>query len=288
VFDEASNGVTLAGARFSREENAGTGFEGCCLQRALPWERKLKLFPDLKELRVRLECHLEIIEHRDNPEMQDKMPDPLGAALLSAIDLLKILEGGSWKTVQEGLKAWEGRSYTGRPGPKAGRGGGGKLSSMNKKTLTAIIGLTLALWVSAPAIAQTGSGLPPAPMPEEVKPDGQGASSPDKRFWINPEDERRKAENKPAPTPAPAPPTPETKLAEEIQKLSKRLEMVEEKVFQLETAHEPVAAAPSPQPQRRQKAQQVPPQQRPRMCRTPDGDVVPCQLLRIPRGMFDW
>ena len=39
--------------------------------------------------------------------------------LLSAIDLLKILEKGNWKTVHEALKAWESRSETGEPKPKA-------------------------------------------------------------------------------------------------------------------------------------------------------------------------
>jgi hypothetical protein len=74
------------------------------------------MFTDLKELRVRLECHFDITAYNeDNPEM----PDPLAGALLSAIDLLKILEKGNWKTVHEALKAWESRSETGEPKPKA-------------------------------------------------------------------------------------------------------------------------------------------------------------------------
>jgi hypothetical protein len=74
------------------------------------------MFTDLKELRVRLECHFEIIVHlNENPEI----PDPLSVALLSAIDLVKILEDGNWKTVKEALKAWESRSDEGRPQPRA-------------------------------------------------------------------------------------------------------------------------------------------------------------------------
>jgi hypothetical protein len=75
------------------------------------------MFTDLKELRVRLECHLEIIEHLEDSNAE--VPDPLGRALLSAIDLLQILENGNWKTVHEALKAWESRSDTGKPAPKA-------------------------------------------------------------------------------------------------------------------------------------------------------------------------
>jgi hypothetical protein len=146
------------------------------------------------------------------------------------------------------------------------------------------IGLVLALWVGVPAIAQTDSGLPPAPPPEEVKPDGMGAGSPDKRFWINPEDERRKAQNKPSPAPAPAanvaPVTPE-----EMQRMSRRLDLIEQRLESLEAAPKPAAAAPSPEPQRRQKAQQPPPQ-RPLLCRTEDGLIVPCQLLRRPLWNF--
>ncbi len=75
------------------------------------------MYTDLKELRVRLECHFDIVAHREDPEAE--MPDPLGLALLSAVDLLKILEEGNWRTVQEALKAWESRNDTGKHGPKA-------------------------------------------------------------------------------------------------------------------------------------------------------------------------
>jgi hypothetical protein len=79
------------------------------------------MFTDLKELRVRLETHFDIVcynEGASDNDDDDKMPDPLGGALLSAIDLLKILEEGNWKTVHEALKAWEIRSDTGKPKPK--------------------------------------------------------------------------------------------------------------------------------------------------------------------------
>jgi hypothetical protein len=58
---------------------------------------------DLKELRIRLETHLDIIVDENEGE-----PSTLGLDLLSAIDLLNI-ETGNWKTVEEVLKAWQSR-----------------------------------------------------------------------------------------------------------------------------------------------------------------------------------
>jgi hypothetical protein len=70
---------------------------------------------DLTELRIRLECHFDIIDY----ECQDEeTPNPLGTLILSAIDLLKILETGQWKTVADALKAWESRGDDGSPKPR--------------------------------------------------------------------------------------------------------------------------------------------------------------------------
>jgi hypothetical protein len=59
---------------------------------------------DLKELRVRLETHLDILADENQGE-----PTTLGLDMLSAIDLLNIMETGNWKTVEEVLKAWQSR-----------------------------------------------------------------------------------------------------------------------------------------------------------------------------------
>src|SRR5258708_6770287 len=117
-----------------------------------------------------------------------------------------------------------------------------------KTIAIAIIGTLLAFGPANTAmLAPTDSGLPETASPNELKPDGQGAGSPDKRFWINPEDERRKAEGKPVPTPTPVTP-------EEMQRMSRRLDVLEQRLEALEAAPKPAAAAP-PEPQRRQKAQ---------------------------------
>jgi hypothetical protein len=75
------------------------------------------IYTDLKELRVRLECHFDMVCYDEDEEKE--MPDPLGAVLLSAIDLLKILEEGKWQTVPEVLKAWQNRDDMGTPRPRA-------------------------------------------------------------------------------------------------------------------------------------------------------------------------
>jgi hypothetical protein len=75
------------------------------------------IYTDLKELRVRLECHFDMVCCNENDEKE--MPDPLGAVLLSAIDLLRILEEGKWQTVPDAVKAWQIRDGMGTPRPKA-------------------------------------------------------------------------------------------------------------------------------------------------------------------------
>lgn len=72
---------------------------------------------NLNELRIRLECHFDMVCYAET-ERDDGMPDPLGIALLSAIDLLTIIESGKWRTVDEVVAAWETRGNEGRPKPK--------------------------------------------------------------------------------------------------------------------------------------------------------------------------
>jgi hypothetical protein len=67
---------------------------------------------DLKELRIRLEVFFEL--EQDSSEE----PTALGITLLSAIDLVAILEQGNWKTVQEAIEAWKTRDDTGKAKPK--------------------------------------------------------------------------------------------------------------------------------------------------------------------------
>jgi hypothetical protein len=64
---------------------------------------------DLKELRIRLECHLDILQHADYPRDAEDMPNPLWMSLIDAIDLLKIIEAGDRRTVDEVVKAWQTR-----------------------------------------------------------------------------------------------------------------------------------------------------------------------------------
>jgi hypothetical protein len=68
---------------------------------------------DLTELRIRLEVFFEL-EQDENEE-----PTTLGMTLLSAIDLVAILEQGNWKTIHEAVEAWKTRDDTGKTKPKA-------------------------------------------------------------------------------------------------------------------------------------------------------------------------
>lgn len=127
---------------------------------------------------------------------------------------------------------------------------------------------TLAKKIRLESGQPTDSGLPTAPLPENVKPDGQGASSPDKKFWINPEDERRKAsEPSPAPKPTPPPPSQADESAPSfsqkmmMKKLAEQLESIDRRLNQLEAKKEATAPAyPKPEyaPLPKPKEQKIP------------------------------
>ena len=72
------------------------------------------MIADLKELRIRLETHFEIA---DEEAEAGEATGTLAYALLSAIDLLKIIEERNGIT-EEALAAWRTRGETGRPKPK--------------------------------------------------------------------------------------------------------------------------------------------------------------------------
>jgi|HubBroStandDraft_6_1064221.scaffolds.fasta_scaffold2118388_2 hypothetical protein len=78
----------------------------------------------LKELRIRLELHFDLVCYDDEQQHgapgEDRSPDPLGIDLLAAIDLLKMLEGGAWTTTKEAVAAWEQRDQNdGKAKPRA-------------------------------------------------------------------------------------------------------------------------------------------------------------------------
>jgi hypothetical protein len=71
------------------------------------------MYTDLKELRVRLQCHLDLINYEDD-KVGEKGRNPLGPALLSAIELLQILEANRTAPVE----AWRTRQRTGTQRPR--------------------------------------------------------------------------------------------------------------------------------------------------------------------------
>lgn len=70
------------------------------------------MITDLKELRIRLETHFDII-CEENEE-----PISLGTTILSAIDLCKMMENVNLKTVEQLLSAWQNRDDYGETKPK--------------------------------------------------------------------------------------------------------------------------------------------------------------------------
>jgi hypothetical protein len=62
------------------------------------------MIDDIKELRIRLGVHFELIAHADKG-----CTDPLGSALLAAIDLVELIEAAELQTVEEVLQAWRNR-----------------------------------------------------------------------------------------------------------------------------------------------------------------------------------
>lgn len=156
----------------------------------------------------------------------------------------------------------------------------------------------------------TDSGLPAAPAPETLKSDDQ----PGKKFWINPEDEKRKASE---PLPAPKPALPQTSQPNEsaltlsqklmMKKLVEQLDSIERRLQHLETAPapkpEPVEPAYSPPPKPRElkipkdveaKIQQAPASMQPDIRRRyrehmkkpcfftdEEGEKIPCTMRSL-------
>lgn len=102
----------------------------------------------------------------------------------------------------------------------------------------------------------TDTGLPAAPPPDNLKPDDQS-----KKFWINPEDERRSAE----PSPSPKPVTPQPSQTNEsaltlsqklmMKKLVEQLDSIERRLQHLETPPKAAPVAPAYEPQPRSTPQ---------------------------------
>lgn len=137
---------------------------------------------------------------------------------------------------------------------------------------------TLAKKIRLEANEPTDSGLPSAPPPENLRSD-QGAGSPDKRFWINPEDEKRKTAQPiptvPLPLPSPAPAKPLEKSEDPsalstsqklmMKRLADQLDSIERRLQHLETAPKPAPVAPAYAtpptayaPPQKQKEQKIP------------------------------